>query len=84
MKGFVLAALGFIAVSAIQLDQEMPTVLAQTRQETTTTGGSGDDCIPCSATSDFTLSWTDGYTGGCVATRSDISCCPDQCVAVPE
>ena len=59
MKGFVLAALGFIAVSAIQLDQEMPTVLAQTRQETTTTSGSGgdDDCIPCSATSDFSLTW---------------------------
>ena len=50
MKGFVLAALGFIAVSAIQLDQEMPTVLAQTNQEATS---SGDDCVPCTATSDF-------------------------------
>ena len=81
MKGFVLAALGFIAVSAIQLDQEMPTVLAQTNQEATS---SGDDCVPCTATSDFSLSWTDGFTGGCVATRSDISCCPDQCVSAPE
>ena len=75
MKSLILAALGFIAASALQIDQELPNVLAQTEA---TTGG--DDCVPCSATSDFSLTWDDGFTGGCIATRSDITCCPSQCV----
>ena len=72
MKSFAIATLGFIVVSAIQLDQEVPNVLAQVTQD-------GDDCIPCTADSAFLLEWSGGWTGGCIATRSDISCCPDQC-----
>ena len=75
MKSLILVALGFIAASALQIDQELPNVLAQTEATV-----DGDDCVPCRAFSDFSLTWEDGFTGGCIAERSDISCCPNQCV----